>query len=154
MNAKTAGIPDYSADALTLEQAISLLRSAEDGAGEIEESMAEVEQAFLQHDAVHAIFGLGTSVEDEIAAHVWMAMATNAKLREMHQAVSQAEHRKILDGIGHGRLLATWLRRSPRLLGIALRSLRMTRRIDFAQIGRLKAMTLGDIRAEHGVRLQ
>ena len=109
------------------------------------------QHAFEQHDAVHAIFGLGTTIPNEIAAHVWMALGTTAKISEMHKAVANAEHRKVLSGIGHAKLISTWLVTIPRIVGILFATLRMKKKISFEELGRLKNMRLLDIRAEHGV---
>lgn len=147
-------IPEYSQPALTLEEAINLIRKADEAESQITESMNSVAaNAFEQHDAVHAIFGLGTSVPDEIAAHVWMALATTAKIAEMHKAVANTEHRKVLSGIGHLKLVVTWFASLPRLLKIAVLAMRMKRKIAFEEIARLKAMKLEDIRHEYGITL-
>ena len=123
-------LPSYSALSLTLAEAILLLRKIDESSGQITESMNQVaERAFEQHDAVHAIFGLGTTISDEIAAHVWMALGTTAKISEMHKAVANAEHRKVLSGIGHAKLLSTWLVTIPRIIGI--RSLFCARKSKF-----------------------
>lgn len=83
------------------------------------------ERAFEQHNAVYAIFGLGRTIPDEIAAHVWMAPGTTAKISEMNEAVANAEHRKILSGIGHVKLLATYLVTIPKIFGIVFATLRI-----------------------------
>jgi fructose-1,6-bisphosphatase/sedoheptulose 1,7-bisphosphatase-like protein len=54
---------------------------------------ANTATALDMHDAVHILFGCGTSLEGEIAAHVWMKFGTTARIREMHGAVAQDEHR-------------------------------------------------------------
>ena len=145
-------LPSYSAPTLTLAEAIELIRRTDDPNNQITESMNSVaERAFEQHDAVHAIFGLGTSVPDEIAVHVWMALGTTAKISEMHKAVANAEHRKVLSGIGHAKLLGTWLTTVPRIIGILIATMRMKKKIAFEELGRLKSMRLAEIRAEHGV---
>ncbi|MEA5465828.1 hypothetical protein [Leptothoe sp. PORK10 BA2] len=146
-------IPVYSQPSLKLSEAIELLRRADDPDGAVTESMNSVAaQAFEQHDAVHVIFGLGTSVQDEIAAHVWMALGTTAKIAEMHKAVASIEHRKVLSGIGHLKLVGTWLTTLPRILAIAFATMRMKKKIAFEELARLKSMQLAEIWAEHGVR--
>ncbi len=109
-------------------------------------------QAFEQHDAVHVIFGLGTSVEDEIAAHVWMALGTTAKISEMHKAVANAEHKKVLSAIGHLTLARTWLTTLPRILKIAFATMRMKKKIAFEELASLRDMQLAEIWVQHGVR--
>jgi hypothetical protein len=77
------------------------------------------------------LFLVWTSVQDEIAAHVWMALGTTAKISEMHKAVANAEHRKILSGIGHLKLVGTWFTILPRIFLIALATMRMKKKIAF-----------------------
>lgn len=147
-------LPGYSRPSLRLGEAIELLRRTDDPGAVVTESMNSVAaRAFEQHDAVHAIFGLGTSVPDEIAAHVWMALGTTARISEMHKAVASVEHRKVLSGIGHLKLAGTWLITLPRILMIAFAAVRMKKKIAFEELTRLKDMKLADIRAEHGVRI-
>lgn len=146
-------IPAYSHPSLKLGEAIELLRKTDDPDLVITESMNSVaSRAFEQHDAVHVIFGLGTSVQDEIAAHVWMALGTTAKISEMHKAVANGEHRKLLSGIGHLKLVGTWLTTLPRIFMIAFATVRMKKKIAFEDLANLKNMRLADIWAEHGVR--
>ena len=146
-------IPVYSQPSLKLGEAIALLRQSDDPDAALTNSMNTVAaRAFEQHDAVHVIFGLGTSIEDEIAAHVWMALGTTAKISEMHKAVANAEHRKVLSGIGHLKLVSTWLTTLPKILMIALAAMRMKKRIAFEELASLKDKKLADIWVEHGVR--
>ena len=142
-------IPAYSLDHLTLCQAIEHLRRSEDTDNQVSNAfMPVIGTVFDQHDAVHAIFGLGTSIEDEIAAHAWMVFATTAKVRDMHRAVASEEHRRVLDGIGHGQLMGRWIRMIPRLSSIAWHSLRMPQRLPLHEFDDLGVRSLGDIRRE------
>ncbi len=145
-------IPAYSQPSLKLGEAIELLRKTDDPDSLTTDAMNLVAAgAFEQHDAVHVIFGLGTSVQDEIAAHVWMALGTTAKISEMHKAVANAEHRKVLSGIGHLKLVGTWLTTLPNILMIALATMRMKKKIAFEDMPQLKSMTLSEIWVMHGV---
>lgn len=146
-------LSEKEAATLTLGEAIHALRAAEAETNDMTEVMSRAaEAAFEQHDAVHVLFGCGTSLADEIAAHVWMLLGTTARVSEMHRAVAGAEHRSVLRGIGHGTLLRTWLGSLPRLLRIAVRAGRMTRRVAFEDLATLKTQTVAAIRASHGIR--
>lgn len=143
----------YSNPALRLGDAIELLRITDDPDAKVTDAMSAVAaQSFEQHDAVHVIFGLGTSMQDEIAAHVWMALATTAKISEMHKAVANVEHKKILTGMGHMKLVGTWFRALPRILMIGLATMRMKKKIAFEELASLKNKTLSEIWVEHGLR--
>ncbi|MBX9945058.1 MAG: hypothetical protein K2Y40_13320 [Reyranella sp.] len=137
---------------LTLGEAIARLRATDDPSGEVTAAMnAAATHAFEQHDAVHVLFSCGTSVQDEIAAHVWMALGTTARLGEMHRAVASAEHRQVLSGIGHLRLVGIWVTSLPRILGIAFRALRMKKKVAFERLDELKGRSVVSIRQEHGI---
>ena len=137
---------------LTLGEAISRLRSVEDPAENITRAMSEgTASAIDMHDAVHILFDCGTSLEGEIAAHVWMKFGTTARIGDMHRAVAQREHKNVLRGIGHTKLIVTWLRMLPTLLGIVGRARRMKKRVAFERLGELKGETLAAIIAEHGI---
>jgi hypothetical protein len=100
---------------------------------------------------VHILFGCGTSLEGEIAAHVWMKFGTTAKIREMHRAVAQDEHRNVLAGIGHFKVFRTWLRMLPRIVGIVAQARRMKKPVAYERLADLKEQTIATILAEHGI---
>ena len=138
----------------TLEKAIADHRAEEDPGGDMTDAISATSaHAFDMHDAVHLIFDCDTSLKGEIAAHAWMAFATTAPLREMHGAVANDEHRNTLAGIGHGKLIFTWLTMLPKLGGIFWKSRGMKKKIDYEGLGVLMPRTLADIRAEHGIRI-
>lgn len=143
-----------SDSSITLSEAISRLRKAEDPTGEVTTGMSSGSAgAFDMHDAVHVLFGCGTSLEEEIAAHVWMKFGTTAKLRDMHKAVANQEHRKVLSGLGHVKVVGTWLCMLPRILGIIVRSRRMKKPVAFEELARLKERAVLSIREEHGIQI-
>ncbi len=141
-----------SGNLLTLGQALQSFR-ASTGEDDATEQMADLAEVFERHDAIHVLFDCGTSIQDEIAVHVWMAFATTAKVSEMHRAVSQLEHRNVLSGIGHFKLIGIWVRCLPRILSIILKSLRMKKRVAIEELSELKPQPVFDIRLEHGIVL-
>lgn len=139
---------------MTLGDAIAALRADEAGRNDMTEVMARaVEVAFERHDAVHILFGCGTTLADEIAAHAWMLLGTTARIREMHGAVANQEHRAVLHGIGRWKLSGVWLRSLPRLVRIAVNAARMRRRVAFEEMETLKGCRVDAIRASHGIRM-
>jgi hypothetical protein len=136
---------------ITLAEAIQQLRALD---GDLTNRMpAEIVQAFEQHDAVHVLFNCGTSIHDEIAAHIWMLFATTAKISEMHRAVANQEHHHVLSEIGHLKLLGIWFMSLPRIIGIIFKSLRMKKKLVFEELPKLKQQSIADIRREHGIVL-
>lgn len=138
--------------AMTLGEAIQKMRASEpeDMANQ---ASADIVQALEQHDAVHILFNLGTSIQDEISAHVWMVLATTANINEMHRAVATQEHRSVLSGIGHFKLVNIWFSSLPRIVGIIFKSLRMKKKIAVEELSRLKEQSVLAIRQEHGIVL-
>jgi hypothetical protein len=138
--------------AITLGAAMQRMRASEpeDMANQ---ASADIVQALEQHDAVHIVFNLGTSIQDEIAAHVWMVFATTANISEMHRTVATQEHRSVLSDIGHFKLISIWLSSLPRIISIIFKSLRMKKKIAVEELSRLKEQSVLAIRQEHGIVL-
>ncbi|KAB8330765.1 hypothetical protein SD80_029395 [Scytonema tolypothrichoides VB-61278] len=138
---------------MTLGEAIQKLRESEHEGDMTNKMSAEITQAFELHDAVHVLFNCGTSIEDEIAAHVWMLFATTAKISEMHRVVANQEHRNVLSGIGHFKLMVIWFTCFPRIIGIISKSLRMKKRLAVEELSKLKEQFILEIHQEHGIIL-
>lgn len=138
---------------ITLGEAIQRMRGSQPDGDMANKISADMSQAIEQHDAVHIVFDCGTSVQDEIAVHIWMVFATTAKISEMHRAVASQEHRDILSGIGHFKLMGSWVASLPRLVGIIVKSLRMKKRLALEELSRLKEQSILDIRQQHGIIL-
>jgi hypothetical protein len=140
-----------SVASITLGEAIQNMRTAE-AAGDLTNKFpSEIEQAFEQHDAIHILFNCGTSIQDEIDVHLWMIFATTANISAMHRAVANQEHRNVLSGIGHLKLLSIWFTSLPRIVGIIFKSLRMKRKLAVEELSQLKQQSIVDIRREYGI---
>lgn len=100
------------------------------------------------------LFDCGTSMQDEIAVHIWMLFATTANIGEMHRAVANQEHRKVLSGIGDLKLIGIWLVSLPRIIGIIFKSLRMKKKLSIEQLSQLKKQSIVKLRQEYGIVLQ
>lgn len=138
---------------ITLGEAILELRALEIEGDMTSRIPVEITQALDQHDAVHVLFDCGTSIQDEIAAHIWMTFATTAKVSEMHRVVANQEHRNVLSSIGHFKLVGIWITSLPRIIGIIFKSLRMKKRLAVEELSRLKEQPVVEIRREHGIVL-
>lgn len=136
---------------MTLGEAIQKMRESEDNLAD--QLSAEIKQALEQHDAVHIVFDCGTSIQDEIAVHLWMLLGTTADIGVMHRAVSSQEHRNVLAEVGHLQLLGAWLTNLPRIVQIIIKSLRMRKKLAVEELPELKQQSLIAIRQEHGILL-
>lgn len=137
----------------TLGAAIQTLRAAQAAGDLTDQFSGELEQAFDRHDAIHILFNCGNSIQDEVAVHIWMIFATTVDISEMHRAVADREHRHVLAGIGHFKLLGTWLISLPRIISIIIKSLRMKKKLAVEELAKLKQQSIDDIRREHGIVL-
>ncbi|NJP12145.1 MAG: hypothetical protein HC866_23990 [Leptolyngbyaceae cyanobacterium RU_5_1] len=137
--------------AMSLGEAMQTLRASELKGDMTNKMPAEIMQAVEQHDAVHILFNCGTSIQDEIAAHVWMLLATTVNISEVHRAVASLEHRSVLAGIGHLKLIGIWVRCLPRIMGIIVSRLRMNKRLAVEDLPHLKAQSVLKIRQEYGI---
>lgn len=139
---------------ITLDEAMQKWRASELESDMTDKIPVEMTQLFEQHDAIHILFNCGTSLEDEIAVHIWMLFATTAKISEMHRAVANFEHRRVLSGIGHLKLVGVWITCLPRIASIIFKSLRMKKRLAIAELSTLKEQPIIKIRREHGIILE
>jgi hypothetical protein len=147
-------MPKYCQPTSTMKlcEAIRELRAVEEQNSDISVKMsAEMAQLFEYHDAVHILFDCGTTLEDEIATHVWMVFGTTAKLGQMHDSIANREHRHVLSGIGHFKLVGIWISSLPRIVSIMSRCLRMNKRLALEELPKLKEQPLQDIRQEYGI---
>lgn len=135
----------------TLGETIARMRAAEDPTGDLTNRMGSSIPVFDMHDATHILFGCDTSLQGEIAAHIWMLFGTTVNVREMHRAVAKDEHKRVLGGLGHVRVLGTWLGMVPQIIGIIGKTRRMTKRVDFNRLDELKTRTIATIWDEHGI---
>lgn len=138
---------------ITLNEAIQKMHGSTSEGNLAKKISADMAQALEQHDAVHIVFNCGTSIQDEIAVHLWMVFATTANIHEMHRAVASQEHRNVLSGIGHFKLVRIWITSLPRIIGIIFKSLWMKKRLAVEELSRLKEQSILEIRQEHGIAL-
>jgi hypothetical protein len=139
---------------MTLREGIAELRGAEGADGDAAAQVApELVHDLDVHDAIHALFACPTSVAGEVIAHVWTALGTTAKLADLHRVNAHRDHRKVLAQIGHWKLVKTWFRSLPRIVGTFRRARRMARRWPVEQMEAFLDRPLVDIRREFGIQL-
>ncbi len=137
----------------TLRSAISELRRTEGADGDMSDA-GELAPHMQLHDAIHVLFGCGTSLLGEVQAHLWMLLGTSARMRDMHRTASSRDHRAALADIGHAELLKTWLRALPELVSIALRARKMSRRWPAEQLAACLDRPLQELRAEYNIEIR
>lgn len=143
----------FGAGTATLGEAIKKMRVVAAEGDLTPRFSVEVERAFDRHDAIHIVFDCGNSICDEIDVHIWTLFATTTDIGEIHRVVADREHRNVLSGIGHFKLLGTWFSSVPRIVSIIFRSSRMKKRLAVEELATLKQQSIIDIRREHGIVL-
>lgn len=138
----------------TLLEGIRELRAAEEAEANAAENVApELFDDIEVHDAIHVLFGCPTNLFGEIIAHVWTAFGTTMKVRDMHRVNRHDDHRKVLAGIGHRRLLRTWLCSLPRIAATLIRAMRMQCRWPAEDYRAYLDQRLCDLRENFAIRL-
>ena len=138
----------------TLREGIEELRKAEGANGDASAQVSpELSRDLDVHDAIHVLFGCRTNLAGEVLAHVWTAFGTTAKLHDLRRVGAHEDHRAILSGIGHLRLLGAWLRNSPRIAATLWQSSRMKKRWPVEELDAFLDRPLDEIRREYGIRL-
>ncbi len=139
---------------MTLRDGIAELRGAEGADGDAAAKVApELVHDLDVHDAIHVLFVCPTSVAGEVIAHVWTAFGTSAKLADLHRVNAHQDHRKVLAQIGHRKLVKTWFRSLPQIVGTFRRARRMSRRWPVEQMDVFLDHSLADIRREFGIQI-
>lgn len=118
-----------------------------------EGELSEIDALFAGHDACHALFGLGSTVGDEIRVDTWTLFATTMSVRRYLAYMTHPVTTKVL------RETTTW-RSVPAILGalldvprIALRARRMRRVWDFDGWRAWVDTPLSELRARFGVEV-
>ena len=139
---------------MTLGEGIRELRAAEGAENDATQNMDPELLADLDmHDAIHVLFACSTDLAGEIRAHIWTALGTTVKMKDMHRVTKHQDHRQVLADIGHATLIGTWLKNSPRLLATMFRSLRMSRRWPAADYASYLGVPLVELRQAFGIIL-
>lgn len=138
----------------TLREGVEELRQAEGADGDASQDISpDLLRDIDVHDAIHVLFGCPTSLEGEIAAHVWTMFGTTVGMKDMRRVNTHRDHRAVLAEIGHRRLAKRWARSLPVVVSVAYRAFRMTRRWPADELASYLEERLCDVRREFGIRL-
>ncbi len=135
---------------MSLADAIAELRALDHDVSE-EVVSSDLQKALEAHDAVHVLFGCDISDDDEILAHVWMALGTDVSMSEMHNAATDRDHVRYAKGFAHGRRIMTVLKNVHRIALTASRALRMRKRWPFSQYQQFLDESLLELRRDYGI---
>ncbi|QLC23947.1 hypothetical protein HFP57_02135 [Parasphingopyxis algicola] len=135
---------------MTLREALAELRELE--ADVSDETIGDdLTKALIAHDVVHILFGCDISDDDEVIAHLWMVVGTDARLGDMRAIARDRDHIGYARSFAHGRRVLLVLRNLPRMLGTVIRARRMTKFWPFGGFEENLDRTLADLRAEYGI---
>lgn len=109
--------------------------------------------ALTAHDAVHVLFGCDITNHDEVLAHVWMLVGTDAAIKDLHRITQDDNHVRYAEGFAHGRRMLTVLAALPSILRVVMHARRMTKKWPFAQYDQYLDARLLDLRREFGIHI-
>lgn len=107
---------------------------------------------FRSHDIVHVIFGLDTSLSDEVIADTRGVLASDVGFRRYLDYVrTNAEAQAIFKELGYAKSIWVTVVGLPRILRAARKSWHMTKRWPWEPPDNFLARPLGDLRREFGI---
>lgn len=139
----------YASD--TLEDALTAFRR-ENGLDAKYAGMSEkAKKLFEQHDIIHVLFGLSTSVRDEAKADGWTLLGSDVTWVELRTFSELPEEKEIVSDLGWVTITRAVLRAIPDYLGMAWRSRRLTKRWRWSDNAPYRKKSVAEIRREFGI---
>ncbi len=90
---------------------------------------AEGTALFFSHDICHVIFGLDTTIRDEVLADFWTVFASDVGLRRYLRYLRETpEAKELFRAIGYGKAVLWTIRAFPEIAKVWLRSRRMSKK--------------------------
>jgi len=108
---------------------------------------------FAAHDACHVLFGLDTSLRDEILVDTWTMLATDMTPGRYAEVLAKPEVSGLLSSVPVGTMLTASVRALPDLVRVWWRSRQVTRQWAFADYSEHLDTPLVELRARHGIRV-
>ena len=107
---------------------------------------------FRSHDIVHVIFGLNTSLSDEVIADMRGVLASDVGIRRYLKYVrTNAEAQAIFKELGCAKSVWVTVLAVPRICRAAREAWRMTKRWPWEPPTSCLGRTLADLRREYGI---
>lgn len=109
---------------------------------------------FRSHDMCHVIFGLGTSLDDEVIADMRTLVSCDVGLRRYVAYLAQDEHvRALFRETGYFKSLWATVLATPRICRALVEAWRMKKRWPWVPPESFHSRTLRDLRREFGIRV-
>ncbi len=108
---------------------------------------------FHSHDRCHVVFGLDTSLEQEILADTWTVLGVDISLRDYLSYLKLPETVNILREIGCMRSIRETVKAIPKIVAVWRRARRMSRKWPWTGNDAYLDVPLADIRAEFNIEI-
>jgi hypothetical protein len=110
-------------------------------------------QLFASHDICHVIFGLDTSLADEMVADIRTSVACRLTWREQRERFTNADALAVFRQLGVWRAVSVPLRSLPRIFRVAIQSIAMKKRWPWTPPDSYLERRLNDLRSEYGIKI-
>jgi hypothetical protein len=139
---------------LTLRQAADEYRQGHPDALQEDRLSGESTALFRSHDICHVIFGLETTVSDEVLADFWTIFGTDIGLRRYLRYLRETpEAKERFRAIGYGRSVLWTIRAVPQVVEAWLRSRQMSKKWPWLVPDSFWMRPLGTWRREFNIRI-
>ena len=115
---------------------------------------AESAALFRSHDICHVIFGLDTTVRDEVLADFWTVFGTDVGLRRYLRYLRETpEAKELFRAIGYGKAMLWTIRAAPQIGKVWLRSRRMSKKWPWLVPDSFLTRPLNTLRQDFSIRV-
>lgn len=143
----------------TLQEALHEYHRANSGLQKPEAMSAESSKLFTNHDLIHVVFGLDTSLHDETLADTWTVFGSSLGFWNYLKYLTNPDAMQILQDIstdgkfGHVKIIREVLHTIPDVIKVWRYSRNMTQKWPWTDHHQYLALPLSQIRAEFGIQL-
>jgi ubiquinone biosynthesis protein Coq4 len=138
---------------LTLRQGLAQYRQANPQLVSEESASPEAARFFRSHDLCHVVFGLDTSLEQEVLADAWTFLGVDIRARDYIRYVELPEVKAVALEAGYGRAIRVFLKQLPVIARVWRAARRMKRKWPWSGHEGYYDRPLDEIRDELGIRL-
>ena len=136
---------------LTLEEALRSFRRDHALTDAYDGMSPEAQLHFERHDIIHVLFGLDTSMKQEVLADGWALFGTDISRRDVLDTMKLTETSALMAEIGWARALVAYLTALPAFLQVAFLSRKLHKKWHWAFAARYRSCKVADIRREFGI---
>lgn len=143
--------PDQTDTNLSLREALNQFRKGAGLDSKFAAASPDSKTLLEQHDVIHVLFGLDTSIKQEAMADYWTLFGTDARFAELRKYFDLPEQKELVAEFGWPNLIMSTIRSLPNAIRIAICSRKMKRKWSWNNYKRYLDIPVSDIRREYGI---